>query len=645
MRRSAAGLALAVVAAGAAAEVVPEVLRGVDARAAALLLSGQRGGAIGGAVTAGLVTATAGGQCRVDLWLEVDGSTLLGEQRAGVAEVEVVTYALVQGGRVVGFDRVLLRLDVDELGERLRRHGLRVHRRVAEVLCTAQTLRVLLLHRANGEFFLGEVQANVAGEGWTGFVLAPREEGGVEVGLAEPEELPPPAARPAVRPGTVVTVALHPPVGVRPEGSIRARLAGGEALPLAQVAAVGPGDAFLLEWLVPRGAPLGRTALEVLLTAGEGEEVVVRMPVWVVGQEGVASWVFGEAEAEVASLPPSSGEPLPSAAELRAAYLAALRQLALGEHGQALQAAESLLRRALGHGGKERQQRLVNTVLGVAKEVAGEEGAALAPLLWLHHELFHSFAAFAEPLYSAVTASQVAALAGLCDARRCVGDARLAAAQALAGLGEAHARQAAWHHARRYFQRALELAPELQAARVGAAAVAEWLGEYGEAVALLQPAENWPVVDGELLLRLGVNLRRLGETRRAAAVLRRCADQASPEWVRIVALEELARMELAAGRSANAAALLAPAVAAFPTHASLRLLLAQAHEEAGEAAAARALFADLAATPGGSGETPRLRYSRRPEGAIQARREELRAAGDRARPELVAAVEARRGGA
>lgn len=624
MRRSAAGLALAVVAAGAAAEVVPEVLRGVEARAAALLLSGQRGGAIEGAVVAGPVMAAEDGACRVDLWLEADGTTLLAGQHSGISDVEVVTYALADAGGVVAFDRVLLRLDADLLGERLRRHGLRVHRRLGELPCARHTLRVLLLHRGRGDFFLGEAQAEVAGEGWLAFVLANRGEG-VEVGGEESSGSLAPAARPVAWPGRTLSVALFPPGGTRPEGEIRGRLAGGEAMPLTRLPAPEVGGAMLLEWPVPGGAPGGPAILEVLASGDGGEEVVVRVPVRVVGREGAASVA-------------PSAEPLPPAGELRAAFLAVLRQLARGGREQALQAAEALQRRALGEGGGARQERFASAVLGVAREVAGEQGAALVPLLWLHHELFHEFASNADHLRATVAAGQLAALASLCDGRHCGGEVRLAAGQALAGLGEAHARQAAWHQARRYFQRALELAPELEAARLGAAAVAEWLGEYGEAVTVLRPAGSSPKVDGELLLRLGVNLRRLGETRRAAAALRRCADQPGPEWVRVLALEELAQLELAAGRPAAAVALLAPAVAAFPFFPSLRLLLAQAHEEGGEAATARALLAEPAAAPAGSGESPRLHYTRRSARAIGAHREELRAACERAQPALAAAL-------
>lgn len=633
MTRSAAGLALAVVAAGAAAEVVPEVLRGVDARAAALLLSGQRGGAIEGAVVAGPVTVTEGGACRVDSWLEVDGAALLAGQGSGISEVEVVTYALAGVGGVVTFDRVLLRLDAGLLGERLRRDGLWVHRRLPGLPCTRLTLRVLLLHRGTGDFFLGEAQAELAGENWLGFVLANRGEG-VEAGDEESSEPLALAARPIARPGRALSIALFPPLGARPEGEMRGRLTGGEAAPLTRLPVPQAGDAVLLEWVVPGGAPPGETTLEVLASAGGGEEVVVRLPVWVAG------WVAGETEGGASSVAPSA-ELLPPAGELRAAYLVVLRQLAQGERELALQSAESLQRRALGEGGGARQERFASAVVGVAREVAGEQGAALAPLFWLHHELFHEFASNADHLHATVAAGQLAALASLCDGRRCGAAARRAAGQALAGLGEAHARQAAWHQARRYFQRALELAPELEAARLGAAAVAEWLGEYGEGVAVLRPAESSPKVDGELLLRLGVNLRRLGETRRAAAALRRCADQQGPEWVRVLALEELAQLELAAGRPAAAVALLAPAATAFPSYPSLRLLLAQAHEEGGEGAAARALLAGLVAAPAGSGESPRLHYTRRSARAIDAHREELREASERAQPALAVVLRGR----
>lgn len=641
--RPGACVALALLASGAAAEVVPQSLRGVDARSAALLLSGQRGGSVRAAVAAGPVTTAEGAACRLDAWIEVDGASLLGEQRTGTADVELSIYAMAGGGRVNAFDRVVLRLDQAALGERLRRHGLRLHRRL-DVPCGAQTLRVLVLNVASDEFFLGEAPAPLGGEGWIAQVLAPPGEW-VEAAAGDAAS-PPPAALPLLRPGALVSLALYPPGDGLPAFEVRGRLAGESpeeiATAMSEAAASGvSGEPRTLHWLVPTTAREGAAELEVLIAAA-GSEVVVRVPVTVGRVDGPSTWIAAGTQDAPAAPPPGPAEPLPSATELRSDYLDVLQLLARDEFPLALETAAELQRRALGDGRAARRERLSRAIQGVAAEVAGGDGRHLPPLLWLHLDLFHRCAGASDHLQATAAADHLVALAGLCDKGRCGDHVRAVAAQTLAALGEAHAVRASWQPARRFFRRALALAPELEAARLGAAAVAEWIGEYHEAVDVLRPLENSPAASGEVLLRLGVNLRRLGDERRARAVLRRCAAGGAQEWARVAALEELARIDLAAGRPGEAVARLAPAVDSLPDQPSLRVLLAHALEESGNATAAASLLRELAAAPGGLEETPRLRYTRSSEESAGAMRRAVRDAARPVLPALAAAVAERR---
>ncbi len=643
MTRLCAGLAVLLWAIGAAAELVPQALPGVDARTAALLLSGQRGGSIRAAVSAGPVTPAEGAACRLDAWIEVDGDSLLGDPRSGSAEVEVSIYAMAAAGRVTAFEGVLLHLDQESLGERLRRHGLRLHRHLA-VPCGVQTLRVLVLNVATDEFFLGEAEASLAGEGWIVQVLAPPGEW-VEA-VSGDLATSPPAARPLLRPGSVVWLALYPPGDGLQAIEARGRLAGGApeaiATPMSEAASSGaPGEGRTMEWLVPDNAAEGSAELQVLIAAAGGD-VVLRVPVSVGRADGPLTWLEAEAQAAPAAPPASSAERLPSATELRAEYLGVLQLLTGEDVPLALQTAAELQRRVIGDGNAARRERLARTVLGVAAEVAGDGGRHLSPLLWLHLELFHHFAGAFDHLHATAAADHVVSLTGLCDRGRCSEQVRAAAGWALASLGGAHARRASWQPARRHFRRALALAPELDEARLGAAAVAEWIGEYREAVDVMRSQENSPGAGGEALLRLGVNLRRLGEERRARAVLQRCASADAPQWARVVALEELARMELAAGRPGEAVALLAPAVGSLPGEPSLRLLLAHALEGSGDMAAAAMLLRELAAAPGGLEESPRLRYTRWSEESAGAMRRAVRDAARPVLPALAAVLAERR---
>lgn len=638
-----ASLVLLLCALGAAAEVVTHAQRGVDPRTAALLLSGQRGGSIRAAVSAGPVTPVEGAACRLDAWIEVDGDSMLGESRSGSADVEVSIYAMAAAGRVTAFDRILLRLDQESLGERLRRHGLRLHRNLT-VPCGVQTLRVLVLNVASDEFFLGEAEASLAGERWIVQVLAPPGE--LVEAVSGDLATSPPAARPLLRPGSVVSLALYPPGDGLQAIEARGRLAGGApeaiATPMSEAASSGAsGGPLTLHWEVPATAREGAAELEVLIAAA-GDDVVVRVPVTLGRADGPSTWIAAATQVALAAPPPGPAEPLPSATELRSDYLGALELLARDEGPLALQTAAEVQRRALGDGRAARRERLSRAIQGVAVGVAGEDGRHLLPLLWLHLELFTHFAGASDHLHATAAADHLLSLTSLCETGRCGEQVRTVAAQALVALGEAHALRVSWQPARRYFRRALALAPELDEARLGAAAVAEWMGEYLEAVEVLRLRENSSDAGGELLLRLGVNLHRLGDERRARAVLQRCAGAGGQGWTRVAALEELARIDLAAGRPGEAVALLAPAVDVLPGEPSLRLLLAHALEGSGDAATAAMLLRELAAAPGGVEESPRLRYTRWSEESAGAMRRAVRDAARPVLPALAAVLAERR---
>ncbi len=632
------GLALLLWAIPADAQVVPQVLRGVDARSAALLLSGQRGGSVRAAVAASPVTAAEEGGCQLHAWLEVDGQSLVGEQPHGHVDVELSIYAMAAAGRVTAFDRVLLPLDLHGVGASLRRHGVRIHRRLP-VPCDSHTLRVLVRNVGNDAFFLGEAQAPLAGQGWIAQILASPSPW-LEVGGGE-RPASSPAARVLLHPGSRLSLALYPTDGVGDGFEVRGRLVapGGDATatPMRQSGAGGaPGHPRVLEWLVPGDAAQGSAELELTISTAT-DHVALRLPVSVGRADGPPTWLAASPEAETAT--PPAELPLP-VARVRAEYLSVLRLLAGHEFSRALSATVALQRRVLGDGTAARREHVARAILGVAAELAEQGGWHLPPLLWLHLEAFHSFVNAREHVHAAAAADHVVSLAGLCHRGRCQESVRSAAGLALASLGEAHAQRASWQSAMGYFRRALALAPGLDEASLGAAAVAEWMGEYREVVDILGGQEPRAGVAGEALLRLGVNLQRLGEERRARAALQRCAEGGEPEWTRVVALEELARMDLAAGRAKEAVALLRAAVDSLPHEPSLRVLLAHALESSGDVAAATALFNELAAMPGRSGATPRLRYTRRAEEDSGARRR-LREAAQGALPGLAAALDRR----
>lgn len=633
------GLALACFsAAWLPAQVVPQRLPGVDARAAALLLSGQRGGTLRAAVVASPTLPAAEGKCGLAAWVEVEGEGLLGEQREGEAEVEVVVYASAAPGQVAAFDAVIFSVDLARWGERVRQHGLRVRRHLA-VPCVDLRLRLLVRNRGTGEFCVEDGRAELVDEGWAVRALGSPgpwlEVQGEDGGMTE--LTPPLAARPVVWPGSRLTLLVLPPRAA--SGPWLAR----GCLPVAEdercaplVAAPAP---KVWEWEVPAGAPPGPANVAVHITPVGGEKVELPVPVWVERQDGPATWIAALRERAEDGTFAGRRDPPAGGATREADYFRVLEDLAKGSEADPRAAAIAFQRGALGDGSGGALERLVGTVHGVAARLARGGGVAVVPLLWLHHELLHDFAEAKDHLH-ATAASRI--LGGLAAAASRAGSdaqqARWAAALALAGLGELHARRGGWRDARAWFRRALVLSPEYEPARLAAAAAAEWLGEYGEVVGLLKPFEDPGRRCEEGSLRLAVNLVREGRVGRARALLARCVAGAEAPWVRAIAGEELAQLELAAGRPTAAAAVLEPLTQAFPHLSTVKLLLAQAREEEGEWAAASFLLAQARLPGDGTGVSPRLEYARWPTGRLGELRRRLAEAAERARPALAQAL-------
>lgn len=179
--------------------------------------------------------------------------------------------------------------------------------------------------------------------------------------------------------------------------------------------------------------------------------------------------------------------------------------------------------------------------------------------------------------------------------------------------------------AREMFRRSLDL-EETDAALLGLAMLEERSGDVSEAVAALERLVERDPSHGEAQLRLAVNLIRLGRTEHARDLLRRLVRSVSPSWVRVVAFEELARIDLGRGDCVGAVRVLRRALDHFPDQPQLAVQLAWALECAGERVASREVTARIVEqTRRGApdGVCPRTRYTRWSEETLDPERRRL----------------------
>ncbi len=191
--------------------------------------------------------------------------------------------------------------------------------------------------------------------------------------------------------------------------------------------------------------------------------------------------------------------------------------------------------------------------------------------------------------------------------------------------------------ARGVYLRALELDPENAAGLYWSACLAERAGDYGAAVDHLEVLGEVLQGDGEVLLRLGVNRARTGRHRDAEADLEAVARD-GPGWLRLLAYQELGRLQ-AERDPGRAAATLRAATAAFPGSARLALQLSVL-ERADWSASAGLAHGVVDGWDGDPGVTPRVLYGAPRRDEIDDQLAALLIAVERRRPALAAALAA-----
>ncbi len=617
-------------------------LRHIDMRAAALLMSGQRGGDIDGVLIVG-VPESAGEILRVPFWIELEKPPNASPERPAQWTLEVFVYALDDQLEVEVFEGRTLRLDLgtseNHLGGGVKLHG------GIEVSPSVHRLRVLVRDEGDA-FYLDEgmvpftaqemspreglVVFPDTGEGWINVdsIAWDPARGGfeaIDIGGARysPEGRPVVLTESAVS-CFVVTTRLDQEMstvtGRLYSISGQEREAGSfevvDRLPTENNRFVG----YSVKWRVPELDP-DLYHLELSLSGESGDPITAEISVIAV-PPGIASehptWV-----AYVGAPPPGAA---PRASASPNAYSRALELCISDRWNEGVAEVFELERRTIGDSPSADLPADLFTLEATAiKTLVDNTAGSIIPLLVLHHDVFMAWTEAGNPVGQEHAIRLIAAMVNDIQKRSTLAPATSTAVGVLASIGNTLYRHGVFDSALEVLELALTLDPNHQASLLGTAADHEWFGHYEETVEILDGLGERSDALFEGRLRRGVNLARIGRTRDAVAELRACTHRSAPAWVRTVAYEELALFHLDNKRPEEAEAMIEEAIAQFPRETTLRLLLAYTLEVRGHLGEARRVLARLDQQPVTSyRESPRRRYGRWPSEVFEEERRSIR---------------------
>jgi len=650
---------------------------GLEAKSAALILSGQEGGEL--AVSALAVPVPAqepGGKGSALLQVDIEGASLL----EGVTDekdiiVEIYAYALAKGGAVGGFLGRAFRIDMEEHGAEVARRGVKFLGGL-DLPPGEYALQVLTRQRRSDRFSLQSLPLRVAASGEdpaTGPILPlfpedPSRWLRVQTTDAQEGQL---AALPWTIAGGAVVPSTFPVVrsdqaasflllGSSLEGRLKARFLDLERNPVQDVtledggAATGlpvPLEAKSLT-LAPTGLRPGQYFLEI---TNEGAAVSQVVP----GDGGKRLETLEDKAADrvttlpIVVLPPDVGDDLPLWSQLRGGgeELAQAKQqeeLSIAKQRQRIELSRwlSAYREALldgplgrtanpkrltelefsqlaekGHGGA--RKRGVDQITA-AKYIGDERPESLVPLIRYHewryrqHHESHSYQLATHSRQMALALAETyVALSGSEGSKRIAAANLISIAGYLQEVGSIPSALGA-------FEKALDYDKQNVAALLGIGTILEAdLGDYEGAVSAFRKLLRLQPKNVEVRLRLAVNQARTGHAGAAEKNLRACISGRSPAWVKIVANQELGNLLASKGKHGEAAEILQSAITRFPGQQRLYIQLASVYDSLNRPSAAREALERMDPKMGRRRPSPRLVYWRKPTWAIDQSRQFL----------------------
>ncbi len=625
---------------------------GVDTGTAALLLSGQQGGDVTGALAWTIGAIADEGLQEVPFVAEVDGASLLAGWSGDRIAIGFFAYTTDDSGRIADHLAQGVVFESDPLAGSIAERGLRVVGR-ARLAPGAYTIRVLVRVQGSTRFFMARSRVMVPEKGGAqttvlnavfqdpGGDWVTIRQHGVEVGFEiEAGERVVPAARPVLVEGRPTEFF----VGGTDSGTVLmdARLVDSAnrvvaEYPIELEAARDPGVPLRRAVLPAVDLPPGTYTLilETREEPGGGVGERQSLTVELAPPGGPYSWLDPSGASEDVT-PRTAARSDEAATGFRrrkalAAYLAALRSLADGDEASARGQLMALERMANSNGQLRALRRLEDSV---AADLAATDPTSLLPIALLHQQLVRRYEARNEFVLASFTRS-VAADRALQIAA--AGRDNTFAAALLVNLAGDLARSASATLATSYLEEALSADPSSRAALLALGVITERGGDFGEATRIFERlVEAHPDV-AEGRLRLAVNLARSGHERAAEREFRTLLQRQTSSWVDAVAAQEYVLMLLAQQRRDEVQEVLRSATAKLPDDQRLRVLAAYTSDTSGQSL--EAVEAILQIPPAEAGTSPRVRYTEWPDLGPAASASTLRNAAAAALPDLSRALE------
>ncbi len=619
-------------------EIIP--LGGVGARGAALLLSGQSGGEVDGAViwtTSGRVDISE--QVSVQFMVEIDGRSLLAGSPHPTIPIEVYGYLLDGTGAVAGHLADGILLDDCRQGLMIEQNGLKFVGDV-DVAPGLYSFRVLVRNRLTRRFFLARRDLDIRFEDPLQMILLPplvaepRDSWVMVGGRGEMlesvlDEIPGVGSWPSAMPAWRNDEALEMVLGCSElveSRHVSARLYDRFGNPVLdpdvevnREVSSGRGLTFYSVSVAAPDVPIGEYRFEVSVNdADRGQTVSQFLPMLVHDRDTEIVWTDPAAPRTSISSPTPfpKDQPTPEDLEMetmRAAYTEVLRMWSEGEVVEARRKLAELEYPLESIEASRGWRQLVTVERLTALTLAKSRPLSLMAVALLHRDMHGWYLARRETLlaqHSWRMAAMIARVAPEIDGwNRPVDFSECL----LLDLASRLARAGDRHSARQLLEFTAEIAPDSAAALLGLGALSERSGFPEEAVEELKNLYKRHPDHVEGRLRLAVNRARVGEEKAAEELLRGLLDASYPLWIRTVAYQELGRLLIAEGRIEEAERRLREGVARIPGNQRLQILLAHAIDLAERPREAGVVVDRIEMQGSQQNTSPRYRYSAWPD--------------------------------
>ena len=622
------------------APVAARPLRVVDARGAALLLSGQSGGQVQGALI-----WTSGGPpeegelVSIRVFVEVDGAGLLSGSERPTIPIEIYGYLLDETGTVVGHMAEGVLLDGGRPAAAVASKGLKF---VGEVRIQpgVYSLRVLVRNRESGRYFLVRRDLDVsfdldssqvllpplAAEPDESWVFAARP--GLEIETAL-EGIPAMESWPSAMPGWRADKPLELVVGcseLTGGRHLSARLIdkfGSPALDpdleIGSPVVLGGGFGFYPVSVAAPDVPEGRYRFEIVVTdADSGQSATQSLPVVIHGEETAFVWTDAVVATEAETEPPPTAVVELTAEQqeeeaMRAAYLKALRLWSAGENVEARRALAELEGPVEAVVEPKLWRRLINMERVTAILTAKDHPASLMGVAFFHRDMFSWYLARREMELARHSWQMAAMMARIAASRDSWDGADEFSECILLDLASHLAQTGQMRPAREVLMIAVKLAPKSAPALLGLGAIYERSGVLQEAFDEFETLNKINPEHQEGRLRLAVNSGRLGRDKDAEELFRSLLSPSTSTWIRTVSYQELGRLLLRKDRVKEAEELLGSAMLLLPKNQRLPILMAHALDQGQRPRGATAVIEELDARGLRQNTSPRYRYSQWPD--------------------------------